>query len=137
MEGERMRRLSVLGLMLAVALAALVLGLAARLGNEAVFYCVAPVVGAVLATRAAPRDRWAGLKGGLAGGLVQGVVGPLILQRGYPFPDVAMLTGGLFLQALAIHLGLGLIFGLLLVAIAGSRPGPTGAAESTPGGKTP
>lgn len=62
-----MRRVSIRGLMLVVALLALVLGLVARLGGEAGYYVVGPIAGAVAACRVARADRTAALRGGSRG----------------------------------------------------------------------
>lgn len=119
-----MKRLSVRGGMLLVVLVALVLALIARLGGEACFYCAGPIGGAILGATAARHDRWASLTGGLIGGLCQGILVPLFLKQGYVFPDVAMMTGGLFVGNLAVHLAAGLVFGGLVTAIDWSGPRP-------------
>src|SRR5262245_28341022 len=100
-----MGRLSILGLMILVLLAALWL---ARLRGEAFYYITRPILGASLGALWPPRHRWSLVTGGLLGGLCQGIVSVLLLRRGYPFGDVAMLTGTLYLAALAVHLLAGL-----------------------------
>ena len=120
-----MWRFSIQGLMLVVVLVALVMGLVARLGFvEAGAYFFGPIVGAVAVAWTMPGDRWAALKMGIAGGLIQGIMNSLVFRQGFAFAGGALITGGSFLQALAIHLVLGAIFGALIGAIAWQHRGP-------------
>ncbi|SIO67447.1 hypothetical protein SAMN05444166_8365 [Singulisphaera sp. GP187] len=108
-----MIRISILGVMLLVVVCALILGLFVRLQEEAFFYITGPLLGATLAALACRQDRSALITGGGVGGICQGILTVLILKRGYIFPDIAMITGTLFLANLAVHLLLGLAFGTL------------------------
>lgn len=109
-----MKRLSLSGTMILVVLAAVVLALFARLGGEASFYVVGPLLGAIIASLIHRRDESALITGGLIGGLCGGIFAVLVLKRGYIFSDVAMITGGLFLMTLGVHLVAGLVIGTLL-----------------------
>ena len=118
-----MKQLSIRGTLVMVLLFALVFALFARLHEEAFFYVSGPVLGAMLAAWVFRSDRSALITGGVIGGFCQGAFAILILKRGYPFSDVQMMTGGLFLASLATHLILGLVFGALLhVAFRWTRP---------------
>ena len=47
----------------------------------------------------------------------------MVFQRGYIFPDIGMITAGLFLATLAVHLAAGLALGVLLyLAFRWARP---------------
>ena len=117
-------RLSIQGFMLLVFLAALISALGTRIGSEVLCYVTGPIVGASLSALSVPRDRSALVTGGLIGGLCQGMVSILLLKRGYPVGDVAMLTAPLFLASLCVHLLAGFAFGgLLFLALRWSRPG--------------
>lgn len=119
-----MIRISILGLMILVVLSALILGLFVRLHEEAFFYITGPLLGAMLAALICRRDRSALITGGGVGGICQGILAVLVLKRGYIFPDIAMITGSLFLVTLAVHLLLGLAFGTLLyLSLRWTRPG--------------
>ncbi|AGA26238.1 hypothetical protein [Singulisphaera acidiphila] len=119
-----MIRISILGLMILVVLCALILGLFVRLHEEAFFYITGPLLGAMLAALTCRRDRSALITGGGVGGICQGILAVLVLKRGYIFPDVAMVTGFLFLATLAVHLLLGLAFGTFLyLSLRWARPG--------------
>ena len=109
-----MARLSILGMLILIALVAVVLAMFVRLGDEAAFYVAGPILGSLLGARGYRLDRWAFVKGGAVGGLCQGLVALLVLKHGYPFQDPAMMTGTLFLAAMAVHLTMGLGLGLLL-----------------------
>jgi hypothetical protein len=109
-----MKRLSVLSMLILVVLFAIVFALFARLGEEAFFYITGPILGAMLAAFAYRRDRSALITGGIIGGLCQGIFAVMVVRRGYIFPDIAMMTGALFLATLAVHLMAGLVFGTLL-----------------------
>ena len=75
------------------------------------------------------------ITGGVIGGLCQGIIAVLVLGRGYIFPDVAMITGPLFLATLAAHLMAGLALGTLLyLAFRRARPRSTIAAQMTESG---
>jgi hypothetical protein len=118
-----MSRLSILSLLLLVILFAIVFALFAWLHEEAFFYVTGPMLGAILAAMAFRRDPSALISGGIVGGLCQGIFAVLVLKRGYIFPDIAMITGALFLAALAAHLMAGLVIGTLLhLAFRWARP---------------
>jgi hypothetical protein len=118
-----MKRLSILGMLILVVLFAVVFALFARLREEAFFYITGPILGAMLAAFAYRHDRSAMITGGVIGGLCQGIFAVMVLRRGYIFPDVAMITGALFLANLAAHLMAGLVFGTLLyLAFRWARP---------------
>ncbi|MDG3008145.1 hypothetical protein [Paludisphaera mucosa] len=126
-------RLSVLGLMFLVLLAAACTTLFVGLREEALCYITGPHLGSLLAALLVPRDRSALVSGASIGGLCQGVVSVLLLGRGYPFGDPAMLTGPLYVAALGVHLLAGLGFGVLLfLALQWSRPksGPGGPPQA-------
>ena len=112
--GANVSRISILGMMILVVLCALIIGLFARLHEEAIFYITGPLLGAMLAAWADRRDRAALIKGGVLGGFCQGIIAVMLLKRGYIFPDIAMMTGALFLETLVVHLFAGLTFGTLL-----------------------
>jgi hypothetical protein len=117
------KRLSILSTLILVVLFAIAFALLARLGDEAFFYITGPVLGALLGASAYRRDRSALITGAVAGGLCQGVIAVMVLKRGYIFPDIAMITGPLFLANLAAHLMAGLAFGTLLyLALRWARP---------------
>jgi hypothetical protein len=118
-----MKRLSVLSMLILVVLFALVFALFARLREEAFFYVTGPILGAMLAPFVDRRDASAMITGGIVGGLCQGIFAVMVLKRGYIFPDIAMITGGLFLGNLAAHLVAGLVFGTLFyLAFRWARP---------------
>ena len=118
-----MKRLSVLSMLILVVFFAIVFALFARLREEAFFYITGPILGAMLAAFAYRRDRLAMITGGIIGGLCQGIFAVIVLRRGYIFPDIAMMTGALFLATLAAHLMAGLIFGILFyLAFRWARP---------------
>ena len=118
-----MKRLSVLSMLILVVLFAIVFALFARIREEAFFYITGPIFGAMLAAFAYRRDRYAMISGGIVGGLCQGIFAILVLRRGYNFPDIAMITGALFLASLAAHLMAGLVFGTLFyLAFRWARP---------------
>ncbi len=118
-----MKRLSVLSMLILVVFFAIVFALFARLREEAFFYITGPILGAMLAAFAYRRDRSAMITGGVVGGLCQGIFAVMVLRRGYIFPDIAMITGGLFLANLAAHLMAGLVFGTLFyLAFRWARP---------------
>jgi hypothetical protein len=118
-----MKRLSVLSMLILVVFFAIVFALLARLREEAFFYITGPILGAMLAACAYRRDRLAMITGGIIGGLCQGIFAIMVLKRGYIFPDIAMITGALFLASLAAHLMAGLVFGTLLyLAFRWARP---------------
>src|SRR4051794_6647954 len=121
-----MRRLSISGMLILVVLFAAVFALIARLRAEASFYITGPIAGAVLAAWAYRRDGLALVTGGIIGGLCQGIFVVLLLKRGYIFPDIAMITGPLFLATLAAHMIAGGVFGTLLhLAFRWTRPQST------------
>lgn len=118
-----MTRLSILGMLILVAIFALVFALFAWLREEALFYVTGPILGAMLTALTYSSDRWAWITGGAIGGLFQGICAVMFLKRGYIFPDVSMLTGPLFLATLGVHLASGLVFGTLLaLAFRWARP---------------
>ena len=118
-----MKRLSVLGMLLLIVLFAIVFALFAWLREEALFYITGPILGAMLAACAYPRDRAALVTGGAVGGLFQGIFAVMVFKRGYVFPDIGMITAPLFLAALAVHLVAGVVFGTLLyLAFRWARP---------------
>jgi hypothetical protein len=118
-----MRRLSILGMLILVVLFAVVFALFAWLREEALFYITGPILGAALAAWAYPRDRSALITGGVVGGLCQGIFAVMVFKRGYIFPDIGMITAGLFLATLAVHLAAGLVLGVLLyLAFCWARP---------------
>jgi hypothetical protein len=118
-----MKRLSVLSMLILVVFFAIVFTLFARLREEAFFYIIGPILGAMLAAFAYRRDRSAMITGGIIGGLCQGIFAIMVLKRGYIFPDIAMITGALFLASLAAHLMAGLVFGTLFyLAFRWARP---------------
>src|SRR5262245_24670861 len=110
--------------MLLVLLAALLLTLFVRLGEEASFDVTGPLLGASPAALMSPHDRSAIIKGGALGGLVQGVIAMMVFKRGYILPDVTIITGTQYLASLAVHLVSGLGFRVLLfLALRWARPG--------------
>ena len=118
-----MRQLSILSLLLVVILLAIVFTLFVRIHEEVFFYITGPLVGAMLASLAYPYDRSALLTGGVVGGLCQGILAVMVFKRGYVFPDIAMITGPLYLANLAVHLVAGLGIGVLLyLALRWARP---------------
>jgi hypothetical protein len=118
-----MSRLSILSLLLLVVLLAVVFAIFARLHDEAFFCVTGPLLGAMLAAFAYRRDRSALITGGAVGGLCQGILAVMVFKRGYIFPDIALITGVLFLATLAVHLLAGLVFGTLLyLAFRWARP---------------
>jgi hypothetical protein len=121
----KVTRISILGLMVLVALAGLILGLFARFGADAFFYLTGPLVGATLAGLTCRPDRTAVITGGVIGGIAQGVFAVMVLKLGYPFADITMMTGPLFLAALAAHMLAGLAVGALIyLTIRWARPRP-------------